>query len=104
MKPRVTLRQAIEDPELLGSALAGPTWHAWRVIPLAAMGEHLGLPPTALLAPLCCLPVTTPADIRGQIRECGDLCCVPSLPSRDHRDCLTGYQAYPTLPLAMRRR
>jgi hypothetical protein len=41
MKPRVTLRQAIEDPELLGSALAGPTWHAWRVILLAAMGEAL---------------------------------------------------------------
>jgi acetyl-CoA C-acetyltransferase len=39
MKPRVTLRQAIEDLELLGSALAGPTWHAWRVkrrIPIQA--------------------------------------------------------------------
>ena len=25
MKPRVTLRQALEDPELLGAALEGPT-------------------------------------------------------------------------------
>ena len=41
MKPRVTLRKALEDPELLGSALAGPTWHAWRGILLAAIGEPL---------------------------------------------------------------
>ena len=41
MKPRVTLRKALEDPELLGSALAGPTWHAWRALLVAAMGEAL---------------------------------------------------------------
>ena len=41
MTPRVTLRQALEDPELLGSALAGPTWHAWRSLLVAAMGEKL---------------------------------------------------------------
>ena len=41
MKPRVTLRKALEDPELLGSALAGPTWHAWRSLLIAAMGEPL---------------------------------------------------------------
>jgi hypothetical protein len=41
MTPRVTLRKVLEDPELLGSVLAGPTWHAWRVILLAAMGEPL---------------------------------------------------------------
>ena len=41
MTPRVTLRKALEDPELLGSALAGPTWHAWRSLLLAAMGEPL---------------------------------------------------------------
>ena len=41
MTPKVTLRKALEDPDLLGSALAGPTWHAWRVILLAAMGEPL---------------------------------------------------------------
>src|SRR4029453_13909123 len=41
MKPRVTLRRALEDPELLGAALAGPSWHAWRSLLLAAMGEPL---------------------------------------------------------------
>jgi hypothetical protein len=41
MKPRVTLRKALEDPELLGSALAGPSWHAWRSLLLATMGEPL---------------------------------------------------------------
>jgi hypothetical protein len=41
MTPRVTLRKALDDPELLGSALAGPTWHAWRVILLATLGELL---------------------------------------------------------------
>jgi len=41
MNPRVTLRRALEDPELLGTALAGSTWHAWRAMLLAAMGEPL---------------------------------------------------------------
>ena len=41
MTPKVSLRKALEDPDLLGSALAGPTWHPWRVILLAAMGEPL---------------------------------------------------------------
>ena len=41
MNPRVTLRRALEDPELLGTALAGPSWLPWRSILLAAMGETL---------------------------------------------------------------
>ena len=41
MKPKVSLRKALEDPDLLGSALAGPTWHAWRSLLIAAMGEPL---------------------------------------------------------------
>jgi hypothetical protein len=41
MKPRCTLRQALEDPNLLGSFLAGPSWASWRAILLAAMGEKL---------------------------------------------------------------
>ena len=41
MTPKVSLRKALEDPDLLGSALAGPTWHAWRSLLLAAMGEPL---------------------------------------------------------------
>jgi hypothetical protein len=42
MTPRVTLRQALEDQSLLGAALAGPSWHAWRSLLIAMMGE----PPT----------------------------------------------------------
>ena len=41
MKARVRLRKALEDPELLGSSLGGPSWHGWRSLLLAAMGEEL---------------------------------------------------------------
>jgi hypothetical protein len=41
MKPKITLRKALNDPELLGSCLGGPSWHSWRSILLAAMGEEL---------------------------------------------------------------
>src|SRR6185436_13764755 len=41
MKARVTLRQALDDPSLLGASLAGPSWHPWRSLLLAAMGEEL---------------------------------------------------------------
>ena len=41
MTPRVTLRKALEDPELLGGVLGGDSWHAWRALLLAAMGEEL---------------------------------------------------------------
>ena len=41
MTPKVSLRQAREDPFLLGAALAGPSLHGWRSILLATMGEPL---------------------------------------------------------------
>jgi hypothetical protein len=41
VKPRTTLRKALADPRLLGGALAGPSWQAWRVLLIAAMGEKL---------------------------------------------------------------
>jgi hypothetical protein len=41
MRPRVTLRQALDDPSLLGASLAGPSRHPWRSLLLAAMGEEL---------------------------------------------------------------
>ena len=41
MKPRVTMRAALTDPGLLGNALPGPTWSAWRTLLIAAMGEPL---------------------------------------------------------------
>ena len=41
MRVRTTLREALADPRLLGKALPGDTWHAWRTILLATMGEPL---------------------------------------------------------------
>ena len=41
MIPRFTMRQALDDPALLGNVLAGPSWSAWRVLLIAAMGERL---------------------------------------------------------------
>jgi hypothetical protein len=36
MTPRVKLRRALEDPELLGAALVSPSWKTWRSLLLAA--------------------------------------------------------------------
>jgi hypothetical protein len=41
MIPRIPLREALADTALLGSVLAGPSWEAWRVLLVAAMGETL---------------------------------------------------------------
>lgn len=41
MKPTISIRKALADPNLLGSVLAGPSWQAWRVLMIAAMGEAL---------------------------------------------------------------
>jgi NUMOD3 motif len=41
MKPRISLREALSDPNLLGSALAGDSWKAWRTLLIAVMGEEL---------------------------------------------------------------
>src|SRR5262245_3493471 len=35
------MRRALADPNLLGSALAGDSWLAWRTLLIAAMGEEL---------------------------------------------------------------
>jgi hypothetical protein len=40
LKP-TTLRKVLEDPNLLGTALGGPSWLTWRSMLLAAMGEPL---------------------------------------------------------------
>ena len=37
----ITMRAALEDPELLGTVLAGDSWRAWRILLIAAMGEAL---------------------------------------------------------------
>jgi hypothetical protein len=36
-----TMRQALDDPALLGNVLAGPSWRTWIVILVAIMGEPL---------------------------------------------------------------
>jgi hypothetical protein len=41
MKPRVSLRQSLQDPNLLGGALTGESWAAWRTLLVASMGESL---------------------------------------------------------------
>ena len=40
MKPSLTMRQAL-DKRLLGSALDGDSWAAWRTMLIACMGEPL---------------------------------------------------------------
>jgi hypothetical protein len=39
--PLVSLREALSDPQLLGTTLAGDSWRAWRVLLTAACGEAL---------------------------------------------------------------
>jgi hypothetical protein len=41
VKKHVTMREALGAPELLADALRGDSWHAWRVLLIAAMGEAL---------------------------------------------------------------
>ena len=41
MKPTVSLRRALADPQLLGQALAEDSWKPWRTVLIGAMGEPL---------------------------------------------------------------
>jgi hypothetical protein len=41
MRPKISLRKALEDEQLLGSSMSGPSWAAWRTLLIAAMGEPL---------------------------------------------------------------
>jgi hypothetical protein len=41
MKPLVSMRAALSDDDLLGKALKGDSWSAWRTMLIAAMGEAL---------------------------------------------------------------
>jgi hypothetical protein len=41
MKRTVAIRKALSDKKLLGGVLVGPSWRAWRVLLIAAMGEKL---------------------------------------------------------------
>jgi hypothetical protein len=48
MRPTVSLRKALADPQLLGSVLAGDSWSAWRTMLIAAIGEPLTPPERAV--------------------------------------------------------
>jgi hypothetical protein len=41
MTPLVSMRRALDDPNLLGKALVGPSWQSWRILLIASMGEAL---------------------------------------------------------------
>lgn len=41
MKPRLPIRKALTDKNLLGGVLAGESWQAWRTLLIASMGEGL---------------------------------------------------------------
>lgn len=41
MRPLISLREALDDPALLGGAIAGDSWRPWRTLLIAAMGEPL---------------------------------------------------------------
>ena len=41
MKKLLRMREALEDPAILGGAIGGPTWRSWRILLIAAVGEEL---------------------------------------------------------------
>jgi hypothetical protein len=41
LRPLVSIRAALGDPDLFGRVFAGESWSAWRVLLIAAMGEAL---------------------------------------------------------------
>jgi hypothetical protein len=41
MKPLISMRRALEDPNLFGKVLPGESWASWRILLIAMMGEAL---------------------------------------------------------------
>ena len=41
MRVRVTMREALQEPEFFGTVLEGSSWYGWRVLLIAAAGEEL---------------------------------------------------------------
>ena len=41
MRPLVSMRAALADPDLFGAIFAGPSWDGWRVLLIAIVGEEL---------------------------------------------------------------
>jgi hypothetical protein len=52
MIPRLSLRAALDDDQLLGAVLSGESWEAWRTLLIAAMGEPLTAQERALFKDL----------------------------------------------------
>ena len=40
MIPRVPLRAALSDPNLLGTAIAGDSWRSWRALRICCDGRR----------------------------------------------------------------
>ena len=41
MRPKISLREALAEPALLGHVMQGSSWYGWRVLLIAAAGEEL---------------------------------------------------------------
>lgn len=41
MRRLISMREALEDPDVFGTVLSGETWAAWRVVLIASQGEPL---------------------------------------------------------------
>lgn len=52
MKPLVSMRRALENPNLFGSILSGESWASWRILLIAMMGEPLSTSEREVFAPL----------------------------------------------------
>ena len=52
MIPKVSLREALSDPQLLGNCLPGDSWRPWRTLLIGAMGEPLDADETELFKSL----------------------------------------------------
>src|SRR6516165_2079477 len=81
MKPRISLRQSLQDPNLLGGALTGESWAAWRTLLVASMGESLTEDERATFR---ALTGRDRAPRREESRY-GDARLLPCRPMRPHR-------------------
>jgi hypothetical protein len=41
MKPRISMRESLADPDIFGRILPGQSWYGWRCLLIAAAGEEL---------------------------------------------------------------
>jgi hypothetical protein len=41
MTPKITMRRALSDPNLLGKVMQAASWSSWKVLLIAAAGEPL---------------------------------------------------------------